>query len=182
MMNLAGTSLEGGKERTRPRIIGLSGKIGSGKDTAGKILGNFGYWRVAFADAVREEASKAFPELIDEIWEKPTARRIRILLQWWGTEYRRHVDPDYWVKRLEETITSADPEDKFVITDLRFPNEAEMVKRLGGEVWKIVGREAENPGVDNHLSERIELIKADRTIPNSGTLEQLAEFIDVLLR
>ena len=53
------------------------------------------------------------------------------LLQWWGTEYRRTQDPDYWVKKLVARIKSESP-DVALITDTRFVNEAQAVKDLGG--------------------------------------------------
>ena len=39
-----------------------------------------------------------------------------------------------------------------VIDDLRFPNEAHMVRDLGGEVW-LVRRRGFKPSDDNHSSE-----------------------------
>jgi hypothetical protein len=58
------------------------------------------------------------------------AGKQRALLQWWGTEYRRAQDPDYWVKRTAERI-SQDSADVAVISDLRFFNEFEYVKANG---------------------------------------------------
>ncbi len=52
------------------------------------------------------------------------------LLQWWGTEYRRAQDPDYWTKKLFESIPSN--LDIALITDVRFPNEADGVRQRGG--------------------------------------------------
>lgn len=49
----------------------------------------------------------------------------RALLQWWGTEYRRAEDPDYWVKKLAARIEREAPAFA-VISDLRFPNEFEF--------------------------------------------------------
>lgn len=46
----------------------------------------------------------------------------RSLYQWWGTEYRRAADPDYWVKRLDARIAREAPAFA-IISDLRFANE-----------------------------------------------------------
>ena len=52
------------------------------------------------------------------------------LLQWWGTEYRRSQDPMYWVKQWNAGIN---PKANIVLaTDMRFLNEAEAVRVLGG--------------------------------------------------
>lgn len=52
------------------------------------------------------------------------------LLQWWGTEYRRAQDPNYWVKKCMDSIPAN--LDIAMITDVRFPNEADAVKQRGG--------------------------------------------------
>lgn len=61
-----------------------------------------------------------------------------LLLQWWGTEYRRKQDPDYWVKRWKEAI---DPDANLVLTtDMRFKNEAQAIKDLGGFTVNVTRR------------------------------------------
>ena len=52
------------------------------------------------------------------------------LLQWWGTEYRRNQDPQYWVKKWEASINPQ--ADVVLVTDMRFLNEAWAVKDAGG--------------------------------------------------
>lgn len=52
------------------------------------------------------------------------------LLQWWGTEYRRAQDSEYWVKRLFASIP--DNLDIALVTDVRFPNEAKAIEQRGG--------------------------------------------------
>jgi len=52
------------------------------------------------------------------------------LLQWWGTELRRAQDPNYWVKKTFVAIPKN--ADIVMITDVRFPNEADAVKQQGG--------------------------------------------------
>ena len=63
-------------------------------------------------------------------------REMRLALQTWGTEVRRHHDGDYWVKRGALDVLDALSEGKAVhITDARFINEIEVAKALG--FWAI---------------------------------------------
>lgn len=57
----------------------------------------------------------------------------RTLLQWWGTEYRRSVNPNYWVDRLAEIIAKEQPE-VALISDMRFPNEKSFVEKFGESI------------------------------------------------
>lgn len=52
------------------------------------------------------------------------------LLQWWGTDYRREQDTDYWVKKMFADMSVN--LDVALITDVRFPNEAQGIKQRGG--------------------------------------------------
>jgi hypothetical protein len=52
------------------------------------------------------------------------------LLQWWGTEFRRAQDPDYWVKKLFASIPTNT--DIALVSDVRFPNEADSITQRGG--------------------------------------------------
>jgi hypothetical protein len=51
----------------------------------------------------------------------------RLLQQWWGTEYRRAQDPNYWVNKLRDIIEAEKPA-VALISDLRFPNEVSWIK------------------------------------------------------
>lgn len=79
-------------------------------------------------------------------------RSPRWTLQYWGTEYRRAQNDRYWldiVERKLETISRA------VVTDVRYPNELELVLQRGGlarrvELFPAVVRDE----AAGHLSER----------------------------
>lgn len=73
----------------------------------------------------------------------------RALYQWWGTEYRRMNDPQYWVKRLAARIEQEQPK-WAVISDVRFFNEFEFCD------YRV---RMERPGFEiddgaHHISER----------------------------
>jgi hypothetical protein len=72
-----------------------------------------------------------------EILAKP--RSPRQIMQWWGTEYRRSQADGYWtgavVARINDAIKYNDL--RHVITDVRFENEAQAVRNMGGVVWQI---------------------------------------------
>ena len=63
----------------------------------------------------------------------------RKILQTFGTQLvRTHVNESFWVYRLEYELEKLEKEGKNVlITDVRFPNEAEMIKAHGGQIWHV---------------------------------------------
>lgn len=120
-----------------------------------------------------------WPEFIAEngdIQESPgrTALTVRRVLQWWGTEYRRAQDPDYWTKAWERKIRDYDlSRTQILIDDVRFINELVTIKGLGGLIVKI-----ERPGfaaAGNHASETsLDHYRGwDRVIVNDGSLKEL---------
>lgn len=62
------------------------------------------------------------------------------LLQVFGTEIMRYVDPARWFSVLEHTLNEFGPDygvDICLIPDVRFPNEAEWIKDRGGKLIKV---------------------------------------------
>jgi len=159
------------------KYIGLTGKAGSGKDYVEnylrELIMSMRGWteRIAFADGVREEVStqvlaalgyetQTFGDVTD--WQKPYTIEQRRLLQWWGTDFRRKQDPDYWVKygmsKAVELATRTMPT-AVVFTDVRFANEAKAIQELGGQVFEVIApdsvRRERTGGVEtpSHASE-----------------------------
>jgi|GEM_PF-2254359 len=132
-------------------IIGISGKIGTGKSTVSFLLRQGGAvqaWR-DFGDEVKQEVSQLFQFDLDLCYSeegKDTtiihpdlpggAMPIRRILQWWGTDVRRAQDPMYWVKRLNEWLVANSP-DSLVIGDVRFQSEAKFIRSFGGSLFRI---------------------------------------------
>ncbi len=118
-----------------------------------------------------------------DIQDRPgqTAITVRRVLQWWGTEYRRAEDPDYWTKAWAKKVESFDLNASHIlIDDVRFMNELDTVRAENGLIVKI-----ERPGFNgagNHASETSldDYNDWNRVIVNAGTLEDLQRQIEVL--
>ncbi|MEU1074305.1 MULTISPECIES: hypothetical protein [unclassified Streptomyces] len=168
--------------------IGLIGRARSGKDTVGQWLTNHrGYRRVAFADPLKEMALRLNPiiegsgdswrlkETVTETgWEsaKDAYPEVRRLLQELGAAVRT-MDEDFWLRQALATVADVDERTGLpcVITDVRYPNEAESLKRAGFTLVYI-----DRPGIPHldHESEgAIAPDVADHILINNGTVADL---------
>lgn len=179
-----------------PHLIGLSGPAGCGKDTARGILERYhGYAGLAFADPMRDmvrallESSGASDEWLTrrELKEQPVPGlgiSTRHMMQTLGTELaRQHWGEDFWLRmaagRMAQvrSICYARPV-RFVVSDVRFANEARWIREQGGVLWRI-----ERPGLPTvrpHASEQ-QALAFDQVIDNSGTVRDLHRAIDAAI-
>lgn len=82
----------------------------------------------AFAKVVQEELGLAPGESIEHFNAAP--RSPRLVLQFWGTEYRRRRGVDsYWLDVVRSAIAAQEYR-HFVVTDVRFNNEANFIESL----------------------------------------------------
>lgn len=101
----------------------------------------------------------------------------RGLLQWWGTEFRRNVNVQYWINKLAKTLEKDKPEIA-LICDVRFPNEVEFAKQYG-DVIRVDRKDL--PKIDNtsHPSETALLTMPDSewacVLNNDSSLEVFKE-------
>jgi hypothetical protein len=141
---------------TLPQFVGLSGYAKSGKDTvAAFLVAEYGYRRIAFADRLKNFVLALFPsvaEAMNEVggdWEKAKEDpEVRRMLQAVGESARTHIDPDVWINAA---LGSVGNDDRIVVSDMRFPNEADALAAIGATLFRI-----ERPGtkpVNNHVSE-----------------------------
>jgi hypothetical protein len=146
-------------------IVGIIGFKGSGKDTAGDYLvRHHGFQRDSFAKPLKDVVasvfgwerslmegatpdSRAWRETPDPWWEArldwrnhpgfQLSRRFtpRVAMQYLGTDVlRTHFHDSVWIMSLESRIRD---KEKIVLTDCRFPNEINLVRQLGGPVFRI---------------------------------------------
>jgi len=113
------------------------------------------------------------------------SRTPRQILQWWGTEYRRAEDPDYWVDRLHDTVLAHIDRGlcRFVIADVRFDNEVGLLRPplLGRQEHTTQLWQVQRPGVTaatttegTHASANDGAsFRPDVTITNASTLDDL---------
>lgn len=200
-------------------IIAICGLIGSGKDTAADYLvAKYGFKRESFAGSLKDAIAsifgwdrellegrtpegRAWREQVDAWW----SRRLNIphltprwVLQHWGTQVcRQHFHDDIWIASVENKLRNTRQD--IVISDCRFPNEIETLRRAGGRIIRVVrGIDPEwfqtaalqNQGLahpetmdhwfpDIHISEWAWAgTRFDHVLDNDGTLQQLYDQIN----
>jgi|TARA_R110000803_G_scaffold53702_18_gene110154 hypothetical protein len=204
-------------------IIGICGLIGSGKGTVADFLvEQQGFTKLSFADKLKDGVASVFGwdremlegnttgsrewrEKVDPYWSTETGSPVtpRLVLQLFGTDCMRNGFYDgIWVSLVKKQLLD-NPTGKFVIPDVRFENEANMIKSIGGELWRakrgddpewwpiaqtqlrqqnqkkktnsiVVAHKMEDQYPDVHISEWAWCnVDFDATIENNGTVEFL---------
>lgn len=128
-------------------IKAFIGPLGSGKDYRCSLLIKEGYEKIAFADPLRELAWAIlgwapqnpneydmfkYEEFHNMIYDELSTISFtgREFLQRLGTDARKILDSDIWLKAFKKRIEES-KHDKFCVSDVRFLNEFEFIKSLG---------------------------------------------------
>lgn len=171
-------SEQGCKDDTPMRLIGIAGQARAGKDTlASYMLDNLdGTWsRSSFADPLKEMLRAIGVDCSDDVKAVVSddyGVTPRHMMQTLGTEWGRHtIDNDIWVKAFARLNAGK----CVIVPDVRFENEAELV-REHGVLIHLVGR----GGIEGkHVSENaIEFNPGDIVIDNSRDLAWLHGQVD----
>jgi len=193
-------------------IIGLCGFQGAGKDTLATILINeHNFIKLSFANAVKYVLSiifgwdrqilegltpndRIFRETIDTWWSQELRMDVtpRNMMQYIGTElFRNHLHEDIWTKVVEKQLIKLLDENKnVVITDCRYPNEFEMVKKYGGKIVHIYRTVTwyENYKATNELPNHIHSSEIawlnndfDHVIINNGSIDELKDKLNQII-
>jgi len=195
-------------------IIGICGLIGSGKGTVADVLVDQGFTKVSFADKLKDgvstifgwdramlegdtDESRQWREQRDDFWSAETEMEVtpRLVLQLFGTDCLRNGFHDgVWVSLLKKHML--DNPDNYVIPDVRFRNEQNMIRELGGEIWRVqrgdipewYGCAMLDNTTGSNLMEEYDVHsseykwidmnnKFDVTLYNEGTIEDLRQLV-----
>lgn len=169
------------------------GKARHGKDTVASMLQvlDSNFTRIAHADHLKDHLAGLLSTSVRELGIDTTNKfnrkyflsefstnkeRYRPLLQWFGTEFVRGFDEDYWINSLTSHVNSSGEyheNTRFVITDARFPNEINRRVSAGWFVIKVT-REGDAIAEATHSSETlIDTLPYHLEIKNNGSLSEL---------
>ena len=176
---------------TTGTLIGFGYRAQVGKDTAAHAAG---FHRYSFADSIRNIAKRIDPfireagEHLNKVferlnWEEAKVQypEVRTLLQDLGQACRVELGADVF---LNAAMSNAEyylgRGLNCAFTDLRFPNEAEAIRSLGGLLVRI-----DRPDVPkmNHPTECAldDWSDWDHVIENNGTLDEFEATVRALL-
>lgn len=177
-----------------PRVIGLSGKRRTGKTTVGGILSRrFAYKQEAFADNLKgclqllcgwslDHTDGPLKEVVDPAF----GFTPRLALVEAGSALRKSLGTDIFIRGITQRLykhLQSNPRYKVVVMDVRYPNEAQAIRDLGGVVWRIRGPNREPgatamAGVDMHPTETaMDGASFEAVINNTGTLDELVVLV-----
>ena len=175
-------------------LIGCTREQLEDREFKEKELGEEWNRLVLYNNGIRMEKHKSMTGLFSEIVESLTPR---LLLQLLGTECGREIiHPNIWINALfadykalyDAPIYSGDKiidqgliYPNWIITDVRFPNESEAIKKRNGILIRVNRNSNE---VSNHESEIAldDYAGFDYIIENNGTIEELIEKVRQILQ
>lgn len=171
-------------------LIGLTGRKQSGKsEVADHLAAAYDFRVISLADPLRAMLLAVDPWVEEGLrlsvlirmvgWDaaKEGWPEVRRLLQQLGTEGVRDViGPDTWVDLMAGSVREArdlDPSTWIVVPDVRFPNEADAVRALGGVVVRVDRPGMAGPLSDHASETEMHAIRADAVLQNTGSLDDL---------
>jgi hypothetical protein len=176
-------------------VIGFCGKAGCGKGTASEIIYNYrtkmigGCYNAVGVFPLADELKRIAREEFG--WDGNKDEKGRKLLQTLGTECgRMYGGENFWVDKWQSAVYQwrcsvawQSPNYPIVICDdVRFDNEAQHIRDIGGHICKIEGRAYDMGENNNHASEAgISNNLIDCVIDNTGDMDALENHIRNML-
>lgn len=191
------------------RVVGIGGKLASGKDaTSDYLVDTYGWVKLGMSDALAKALYTLNPYVLIQRkfllfkWTKwirysrlfdaegyvqaKVNTEVRRLLQTLGTEVgRKQIDDNVWVNMMVKNVRAAVETGVpgVIVTGVRFDNElSAIMETLGGETWWVNRPSLTDTVNAGHASENS--VSADDfsiVIENDGTLEDLYAKVDRLV-
>lgn len=187
-------------KKIKPLVVGITGKAGSGKSTVADMIKDRvpESYQYAFAAPIKRAAATLFGGIFEDLGIKNSEwlevgefKEMKIpgfdfsprqFMQHLGTDIARKLDPNVWIKLANDELGIAEfYHDKlFVVSDVRFDNEAEWVKRTGGLLVQVLRDNAHE--VNPHSSEGGVTVVPDYILLNNTNLNDLVDQVDNLIK
>jgi hypothetical protein len=185
----------------KPYLIGINGEIGCGKTTAVDYLSScYDFTEYMFADPLKRIAvilGFEEKEVFGTQEEKLAINKFwgisgRKFLQVFGSEVCREFlpkilpdmkfnDATLWV-RLFEKYYEKNTNVPVAVSDVRFEDESNVIKKAGGYIIRIEREYKSNNEASKHMSElQADKIKPHVVIRNNGTKEDLYRKLNNLI-
>lgn len=178
-------------------LIGISGKIGAGKDTVAELIIDHSAKACQvrrFADRLKQTVSALTHTSLDDNYDREGKQRVPPgftftlgeLQQKVGMALRQHVDPNVWITTTLHDVGQQDYK-HIIVADVRFVNEAEAIRALGGLLIRVNGdptgcRQRDTRNLDHPSETELDdWSHFDWVVDNDGTLEELEHKVRALL-
>ena len=174
---------------SEPRVIGLySPAPQSGKTAVAYELQQSGYILCSFAGPLKRmlgvflSSAGYGHDRIEAMLFEDKEQKVaefgvspRHLMQTLGTEWGRDcIGPDVWVDVWKNSVQKwIDGGLNIVVDDMRFPNEYEAVKQMGGECWYITRPRTVKEAIEHSSEGALDNHGFDRRLINDGNLDNL---------
>jgi hypothetical protein len=148
-------------------IIGLTGKAGAGKDTFASFVSEKEV--LAYASPLKDATAFLFNFTKEQLYKDKETVDLR------------NFDNDFFIKNMEQRLSQT-KSSLVIVTDVRFDNEAEIIRKKGGIIISIERPNSNATLHTNHSSEQgISKNLIDFTICNDGTLEEYRQKVENIL-
>ena len=163
-------------------VIGIAGPKYSGKDTVANWIVDCGglLRKASFATPIKKMLSVGLGLTHEQLYgdqkeivDPRYGRTPRDIMQTLGTEWgRRMVCDDVWLKALF-VVLQREGSGGAVVADVRFNNEADLIREKGGWIIHIEGRDLKTEGSDHASEAGVKWRLGDMMLDNSGTKADL---------
>lgn len=169
----------------RISLVGLTGPAGCGKDTVADLLERHHHFaKIALADPLKRGLEAMFGwqrhQWLNRNWKEAVDPDLgfspRKAMQTLGTEWGRGMNDELWIKvctRQTKKLMDMSMLHQYngvVVSDIRFENEADMIRQQGGVVIHLTRQNIAN--VRHHTSENgIEFDRKDFLVHNNGPID-----------